>query len=628
VLAGREPARLRRPAVLGRLAELHLRDGGQGAGRARQLAEAGLALVSGGDPILPKLLHVMAMALRAGDPPPGALGRDGRAARADRDAWLLSLDPVPREALHFAREWGDWAWRREAWDEAAEAYEAAAIALHRIVLRATPGIRARLDLLGQHRHLGPRSAFAHARAGRPREAVTVLERDGDLLFAAGSQRRDLDALALDGRSDLRDAILRAAGESAGAAAAPPDGHGWLAPAARSAQRKVDELVRHVRALPGRSRFATPAGWADVCDAARHLPFAYLAATDKGTVVLTVRQGAGQIAYACLPQTLQDAWLAVREFFRGEHEIAPASSADALLRALEWLSLLVLPVYRALDGDHPVVLVPSGLLAQLPLHAACGIFAGKRIRYWFHPSHVTYAGSARSWLACRERARAAPARALVVSNPGPLPATHDELLLSDYEAAAVARHLPVTVLAGREATDEAILDALPRADVAHLSCHGAVDGRFRYTGVLLVADRRVLTIAHWEGSPALRARLVFLSACGSGMTASGVAQLVSVPAALVAAGAAAVIGTLWHADEMATLLVVTRFYHLWGGGAELAAALGGAQEWLALSSAADLRRAVPGEAAASPAASRLAACPDDERPYGHPWFWAPFFLLGA
>jgi hypothetical protein len=636
VLAGAARSRLRPPAVLGRLTELYLQpSASRQPDRALELVEQGLAMVANGDPLYPKLLHYTAAALRAVQTSPaGALGHGGRAARLDRDAWLLSLDPVPGDAVLFAGQWGDWAWQNEVWDEAAEAYEGAALALTRIVLRSTPGIMARLDLLSQHANLAPRSAFAYARIERAKEAVTVLERAGDLLSAFGSQRRDLDKLGAMGKTELRDRLLAVNSESVAQNSAQPDSYGRSPVSKQQAQTRVDAMVKEIRAIPGMARFATPAGWADVSDVAQAQPIAYLATTDKGTVVLTVTPAAKSIA--CLPVTQQDILSAVREFFLSEYEDGPADSHDALMKALDWLSRLMFSVFQAVGGDHRVLLVPFGLLAQLPLHAACAMLPATdtqpaRNHFWFHPSHVTYVGSARSWLACKERSRQVRVPgALVVNSPAPLPAEFDELLLSDFERDVVASHFPVTELTGTDATDDRILAALPEADVAHFICHGQIDKRLRYTGVLIVADQKILTVRHLENLPGLTARLVFLSACTSGMTALGVAQLASIPTALVGVGAAAVIATFWKTDEMATLLVVTRFHDLWQGGrgADLAEALGQARVWLATSRADVLRAAVPAAALAGRAGQRLASCQDEDQPYSHPWFWAPFFLLGA
>jgi len=633
-----ERAPLRPPAMLGRLAELYLqRPGDERAAQARKLAEGGLAMVTRDDPLYPKLLHAIASALRAmSAPPPGSLGHNGRAARLDRDAWLLSVDPNPADALNFARRWGDWAWSREVWDEAAEAYEGATIAGHRIVLRSPPGILNRLELLSGQAPLSLRSAFAYAQQQRLREAVTVLERAGDLLSGVDSQLEDLGRLAAMGQTGLRDRLMAAYGQAAEHAADPPDAYGRLPASRQQAQARVDAVVWEIRAVPGMARFATPAGWADVSEAAQHQPVAYLAATNKGTVVLTVMPGARTIRRAIVSLTMEQIWDGeVRAFFGSEYERSQADPLATILAALQRIGLVTATVRESVGDDRPVLLVPLGMLAQLPVHAGYAAFPADgtrpaRTHFWFHPSHVSYASSARRWLASQDRAGLQRGdSALVVSNPVPLPPAFDELELADFERDAVARHFPVTALPGRDATVDAILAALPGAAIAHLTCHGVIDRRERYTGVLIVADQRLLTVQHLEHL-SLSARLVFLAACTSGMSALGVAQLASVPSSLIAAGAAAVIATFWHTDEMATLLVVSRFYDLWqdGSGRTVADALGQAQAWLASSPAAVLRAAVPPAALHTTAGRLLADCPDQEVPFGHPWFWTPFFVLGA
>jgi hypothetical protein len=633
-----ERAPLRPPAMLGRLAELYLqRPGDERAAQALKLAEGGLALVTREDPVYPKLLHAIASALRAmSAPPPGSLGHDGRAARLDRDAWVLSVDPNPADALNFAWRWGDWAWSNDVWDEASEAYEGAAIAGNRIVLRSPPGILSRLELLSEQAPLSLRSAFAYAQQDRVREAVTVLERAGDLLSGADSQLEDLGRLAAMGQAGLRDRLMAAYGELAEHAADPPDGYGRLPVARQQAQAQVDALVREIRAVPGLARFATPAGWADVSEAAQQQPVAYLAATNKGTVVLTVMPGAREIKRVIVPLTMEQLWDgAVSEFFGSEYERSQADPLAKVTTALQRIGLITAMVRQSAGEDRPVLLVPFGLLAQLPLHAGYAVFPAdgtrpERTHFWFHPSHVSYASSARRWLASQARAGLKRGDgALVVSNPTPLPAALDELELASFERDAVARHFPVTTLTGPDATVDAILAALPGAAIAHLSCHGVIDRRERYTGVLVVADQRLLTVRHLEHL-SLSARLVFLSACTSGMSALGVAQLASIPSSLIATGAAAVIAAFWHTDEMATLLLVSRFYDLWqdGSGRSVPDALGQAQAWLASSPAAELRAAVPPAALQTTAGRLLADCPDQEVPFGHPWFWTPFFVLGA
>mgnify|MGYP001422107939 CR=1 FL=1 len=641
VLAGNATSALRPPAVRGRLAQLYLQDreAPGRAGAALRLAEEGLAEVDRDDPLYPKLLHVLAMALRlaegSGDE---ARGADSRAARLDRDSWLLSLDPAPQEAVATAREWADWAWSQELWAEAADAYDGAEIALARLVLRETPEPADRLNLLAEHALNGPRGAYAYARTHQVREAVVLLERSGSLLSRSGEQARAIEQLATVGREDLRDRLRAASREVESARAqAPPDAYGRRSPGQIATQAKLDAVVREIRGVPGFASFATGGGWNDVRRASAACPVAYLAPTDKGTVALIVQQGAESVSLGVWDATLEQIHDGVREFLTREFGDDPADSREALIEALEWLGLALMRGVREAVGDGPVVLVPFGMLAFLPLHAALVHLNGPdpstpRIHILFHPKQVSYAYSARALADARERVGASPApsSALVINNPVPLPATFDPLPLADFERDVVGRYLPVTELKGPAATGAAIIDALPGADVAHFSCHGTVDRDLRYSGILLVADRRAIAAQHLAGLT-LHARLVVLSACRTGAPAIGVSQVVSLPSALVTAGAAGVIGTLWRAEEMATLLVVTKFYELWQGGAGMSPqeALGTAQGWLALATAGELRGYAPAEALnVMNGRTPLAGAEDDARPYGHPWFWAPFFLVGV
>jgi CHAT domain-containing protein len=98
---------------------------------------------------------------------------------------------------------------------------------------------------------------------------------------------------------------------------------------------------------------------------------------------------------------------------------------------------------------------------------------------------------------------------------------------------------------------------------------------------------------------------------------------------LASGACGVIGTFWHTDDMATLLLMLRFYSLWcDGGFDPDTALGEAQAWLMSSSADTLRKALPSGALEQPAAAMLKSASDDAIPYHHPWFWSSFFFAGA
>jgi CHAT domain len=638
VVAGRQRSQWRQEAAAGRLAELYLqaRDRPARFGAAYRLAQTALDNVSTSDPLYPKLLHVVAMALRLGGDP--QLDTDAAWARAeafDRDSWLLSLDPAPQEALGAARQWAQAAWFKDRWSESAEAFHGAEIALNRLILRETQGLPARLERLTAYRDQAPRAAFAFAKAQRPREAMVVLERAAALLSSYGEHGRTMRDLAAAGHAELRDKLL-AAMQAQYEIPSEADRLGRRSPAWVAAQTAVDAVVNEIRGLEGWSWFATPTQWEEIVLAARDSAIAYVAPTDKGTVVLVLDEGGKSTSSICLDATLDELSAASRPWLERQFEGFPGDPQVALTDLLRWLGEnIMVHVYRALDGDRRVTLIPFGTLALHPLHAALVMLPATDERpegahVLFHPSNVSYAYSARTLNSSRRRkGPTGVGEALVVNNPEPLPVEYDKLLLSDFERDAVATHFKVRELAGRAAVTKAVRDAMADVDVIHLICHGTVSKARQYAAMLLLAHREVLTAESFVATEDLTARLVVLSACRSGAAALGPAGVASLPAMLVAAGVSGVLSTFWHTDEMATLLLITRFYELWQGGRGVpaAVALGRAQEWLCFSSAAELRAACPRGALDSLAGAELAQAAPSDRPYNQAWHWAAFFLVG-
>jgi CHAT domain-containing protein len=185
-----------------------------------------------------------------------------------------------------------------------------------------------------------------------------------------------------------------------------------------------------------------------------------------------------------------------------------------------------------------------------------------------------------------------------------------------------------LLSGRHATTAQVMAALPGADLIHFSCHGTLDARFGYASVLLLAERQELTQEHLRGLH-LQAKLVVLSACATGIMSLHSEQTLTLPGQFLAAGAGAVLGTLWHSDELATCLLVWKFYEIWNRGAVPPLhALGDAQEWLIRTSAADLRADLLPEVLDSPAAVSLREAADDALVFSDPWYWANLFIAGV
>jgi hypothetical protein len=594
---------------------------------------------SAGSPLYPKFRHFEASALRAlPNPPPKALGTHGTAAEADREAWKLSLQSNPLDALAFAKAWGNWAWDRDLFEEAEEAYFNAQRAQTLLVLGETD-LEARRSMLG-NTSFATRGAYAFHKTGDVKQAVLLLEQTSLSAFNAPRQRSDLlrlEQVAPELKARLLDATnLQIEIHQRGGR----DQFGALSPEETRVRAERDSIVAEIHKIRGFESFATSARWEDVVEATTHNPLVYVVPTDKGAVAVAVapgKQTARTIAAVDIPVTTADVQAAYLAFVKAEY----ANEGDrrsALLALLEWLGSHVMIYVKALlielsPEEGPFTLVPFGLFASLPIHLGIIHPSESRTQSLFHPRNVTFTYSSTGLAASQRKSHCenGAARALVVSNPRPIPPEFDSLLLSDFEARMVAEHFPIDMLAGRDADTKSVLDLLPAATVAHFSCHGTVDSRFGYSGVLLLANTESLNYEHMRMLPELQARLVVLSACRSGSAALGIEQCVNLPNAFLAAGSAAVLGTFWHTDELASLLLLTRFYEIWldrETPRTPGQALGDAQAWLMTSSAQAFRAILKPDVLASRAAEGLRQADANARLFADPWFWGGFFIAGA
>jgi len=638
-LAGKAKPTLSRPATLGHLAELYLKTPQTPglAEKAFQLTKEALMLVAADNPLYPKLRHFQAMAMRFKDISAADVsGVRSAAAAIEREAWELSYAKATREAVLVAMEWGDWAWDRELWAEASEAYSLGHRALRKVVLNQIDQFD-RLKLL-PHFRFATRGAYAFAKQKNATAAIILLERASDLLFSGDRQNRELTRLA-QSRPDLRDRLIAAlltvalAHDNHGL-----DSLGQPSPEELSSQAEANHIALEIRNISGFASFSLPSGWQDVLEAASKIPLLYMVPTEKGCVCFLVQYVSDQkpnIQIMDFPITLADFVAAARPFVEAEFGDSGGDKYAALVELLQWLaSGIMIHVKQQLhemgNADQPFAIVPFGFATNLPLHAACLQRQNPQgLWFLFHPRNVSYAYSARSLLGSQRRSTEPPSSpALVINNPRPPAATFDTLKLSDPEAAVVASHFSTKEISGFQATTSAVCKALPEAKVVHFICHGDVEPRVGYSGVLLLGGSE-LTFLNLQQLPSFSARLVVLSACRSGASAVTVEHVINLPGAFLAAGAAAVLGTLWHSSEIASLLVVQKFYEFWTEGTRSPVqSLGDAQAWLMSSTADTLRSSVKAEVLQSKAAEMLRQAAGEERVFKNPWYWSGFFLAGA
>ena len=233
----------------------------------------------------------------------------------------------------------------------------------------------------------------------------------------------------------------------------------------------------------------------------------------------------------------------------------------------------------------LVIVPHGLLHQVPFHA---LFDGER--YLLERFEISYAPSARVYSLCQEQAPRRSGKALVMSVTDPLiPAVGEE-------ARAVARYLPgARVLSDEQATSDALRSASSACSIVHLACHGlfrADNPMFSslklHDGWLTAAEVMRLDLA---------GALVTLSACESGRNEVLAGdEPIGLTRAFLGVGASTLVVSLWLVQDEATALLMDKYYERLRANAGPAEALRAAQ--LAIK---------------------------DE--YSHPYYWAPFVVVG-
>lgn len=149
---------------------------------------------------------------------------------------------------------------------------------------------------------------------------------------------------------------------------------------------------------------------------------------------------------------------------------------------------------------------------------------------------------------------------------------------------------------------------------------------------------LLTAEDVAGIDLLNTELVFLSACETGLGDVQVGEGVfGLRRAFVVAGARTLIMSLWKVSDLATAILVERFYALLLDGLPKGKALRQAQHDLRTGELGNLRprwlsepmrdRLAAGNAQRRRKLEELAALPDDFRPFSHPFYWAAFILQG-
>ncbi|MFH8801014.1 CHAT domain-containing protein [Streptomyces sp. NPDC017936] len=230
-----------------------------------------------------------------------------------------------------------------------------------------------------------------------------------------------------------------------------------------------------------------------------------------------------------------------------------------------------------EGSCPrLYLVPTGPLGLVPWHAARRPDTGRpgQYRYAVQDAAFSYAASGRELIQAADRPCAgADAAAVVVRDP-----TGDlEHARREAEGVRAGWPGPATLLGGKgtpdayPATPNRVLSALPGRNsvpcaLLHLACHGALVQPPTASHLLLAGGQR-LTVRRLltplprrpEQGGQEPGPLAVLSACATGVPSGDHDEALSLATAFLAAGASAVVGSLWLVDDRRTADLMLDFH---------------------------------------------------------------------
>lgn len=240
----------------------------------------------------------------------------------------------------------------------------------------------------------------------------------------------------------------------------------------------------------------------------------------------------------------------------------------------------------------LILLPSGPLGLLPLGLAENVSMNRRFAELYEfvetPSLVALSNAADRVSKGNELSLAA-----IINPTGEIERL--ALPFTEIEGLFVASHFPIETRAIRtksNASPEAALAALAHKTYWHISSHGFFDWSDARQAGLLMRDEKRLTVEMIQEQQGIlgQPRLVVLSACETGIysTKRNAEEFVGLPATFMELGAGGVLATLWQVNDLATSLLMARFYDLHiEQGLTPPAALRAAQIWLRTSTDDDI-----------------------------------------
>ncbi len=291
---------------------------------------------------------------------------------------------------------------------------------------------------------------------------------------------------------------------------------------------------------------------------------------------------------------------------------------------ELYEILIQPIEKEISGKKHLVIVPHGMLHYLPFQA----LLSKGGKYLIESYTVSYLPSASVLKYARWKNKGNRLDLFAVGNPltelSPLPAAELEV----KEVSAVFEKK--LVLTGRQATKPSVKGQGPKYDIVLLSTHGEmIDSdplnsnlRFTPSG----GDDGKLTVSEIFDME-IKANLVTLSACETALVKGEEGDfpkgddLVGLSRAFIHAGAPSVVASLWKVSDDSTVELMRSFYQNLKSMSKSEALRKAQLDLMKSSIHLHVERSSRGITQSSDYQ------PDTAIECSHPYFWAPFILVG-
>ncbi|GAB4579218.1 MAG: CHAT domain-containing protein [Anaerolineales bacterium] len=253
--------------------------------------------------------------------------------------------------------------------------------------------------------------------------------------------------------------------------------------------------------------------------------------------------------------------------------------------------LIAPITALLSRESSLIIVPHGLLHYLPFHA---LYDGEH--YLVENFEITYLPAA-SLLANHQTTVASRQEMLIMGH-----SLEGRLPYAAEEAQQIAKLWKLTALNERDASLQSFLAQAKDARLIHLACHGEFRADNPLFSGLTLEGGTLTTLDIFNMR--LQASLVTLSACLTGRSVIEAGdELFGLMRAFLSAGAASLLLTHWPVADESTAQLMHDFYQNLKRGQTKAKALQTIQ-----------RQFLSGEKGQA-------------KDFRHPYYWAPFFLVG-